>query len=257
MRRHPTPAIHKPTPSNSAPQQSSLLQPNPFAQAAHVSPSVLPPSHASSPSMLQIAMGHSGPQQPYSADPTNLLHVSNSASLLQQNAAAQTLARLIETVIAVAQGQGMNTAIIQNYLSALPMPPSLVQPSPLSAASQSSHVPDFTSQPLEEPPGSSVPDSSLEGMDQSSNSTRAPRPLSLEPSLAAKRRRTSPKPPSQAKKIASNPRQNPHESPQLARSVFSTKNGHPILVFIQIDTRGRHGIVHLIKVGLPSLVLTA
>jgi hypothetical protein len=189
----------------------------------------------------------------------NLLHALNSASLLQQNAAAQNLARLIETVIAVAQGQGMNTAIIQNYLATLPISSSPVQPSP-PLVSQSSHVPDLASQPPEEPPGSSVFDSPPDGVGQSSGSTRTPHPLPFEPPFTAKRRRTSPKPSSQVKKVASNPRQNPsrvaYEPPQPARGVFTTKNGKPILVFVQIDTRGRHGIVHLIKVSLPNLVYT-
>ncbi|KAI0257376.1 hypothetical protein BJV78DRAFT_1277914 [Lactifluus subvellereus] len=167
-------------------------------------------------------------------DPTNLFHALNPASLLQQNATAQTLARLVETVIAVAQGQGIDTAIIQNYLATLPMSSSLIQPSPPP------HVPDLTSHRLEESPGSSVSGPSPEDVG-----------LSYEPSLPAKRRRTSPKPPPQAKKATSSPRQKPsrvaHEPPQPTRSIFSMKNGQPILVFVQIDTRGRHGIVHLIK----------
>jgi hypothetical protein len=200
-------------------------------------------------------MGHSGLQQP-SPDSMNLLHALSSASLLQQNAAAQNLARLIETIIAVAQGQGMNTAVIQNYLATLPISSSPIQPSP-PFAPQPSHVPDLTPQPPEEP-GSSASDSSPDGVGQSSGSTRTPRPLPFEPPLAAKRRRTSPKLSSQAKKVTSqNPSRVAHKTPQPARGVFTTSNGKPILVFIQIDTRGRHGIVHLIKVSLSNPVYTA
>jgi hypothetical protein len=204
---------------------------------------------------IPIATSYSGPQQPFPTGSTNLLHALNSASLLQQNATAQTLARLVETVIAVAQGQGIDTALIQSYLATLPMSSSLIQSSPPPRA------PDLTSHRLEEPPGSSASGSSPENVGQGSGSTRTPRPPSYDPPLPAKRRRTSPKPPPQAKKATSNPRKNPsrvaHEPPQPARGIFSMKNGQPILIFVQIDTRGRHGIVHLIKVGLPSIVSTA
>jgi hypothetical protein len=248
---------HKSTlPNFVSPQQASLPQPQPLAKEPHMPPPALPLSHSPRPSMPQnipIAMGHSVPQQP-STDLTNLLHALNSASLLHQNTATQTLARVIETVIAVAQGQGIDTSVIQNYLATLPMSSSTVQPSP-SSVSQSSHLLDLISQPLEELPGPSVSDSSPEVVRQRSSSMRTPRPLSFEPSSTTKRRRSSPKHPSQVKKV---PRQNlsrvVHESPQPAGGVFSTKNGKPILVFVQIDTRGRHGIVHLIKVSLPSLM---
>jgi hypothetical protein len=248
---------HKLTlPNFVSPQQASLPQPHPLAQAAYMPPPALPLSHSSRPSIPQnipIAIGHSGAQQP-STDLTNLLHALNSASLLHQNTTTQTLARVIETVIAVAQGQGMDTSVIQNYLATLPMSSSSVQPFPPSV-SQSSHLPDLTSQPLEEPPGPSASNSSPEVVGQRPGSMRTPRPLSFKPSSTTKRRRSSPKHPSQVKKV---PRQNPsrvvHESPQPAGGVFSTKNGQPILVFVQIDTRGRHGIVHLIKVSLPSLI---
>jgi hypothetical protein len=55
----------------------------------------------------------------------------------------------------------------------------------------------------------------------------------------------------------SNPRQSPlgtqPESPQSRRGVFSSRNGQPILVFVQIDTQGRHEIVRQIKVSLEVL----
>lgn len=173
--------------------------------------------------------------------------MQNTASQVQ-NAANQTLTQLVETVIAVAQGQGLDTGIIQNYLATLPMAPSLNQPS------SSSPIQDSTLHSVEEKPASSISDPSLKDVDKGRASPSNPRNLvSSEPSLPPKRKRKSLDSSLPTKKVVSKSRPNPTEthpeSPQSGKGVFSTKNGQPNLVFVQIDTRGRHEIVHQIKVS--------
>jgi hypothetical protein len=181
--------------------------------------------------------------------------IQNTASQVQ-NAASQTLTQLVETVIAVAQGQGLDTGIIQNFLAALPVSPPLIQQSP------SSLVQDPNLHSVEDHPASSVSAPSFKVEDKSPESTPIPRNLvSSEPSLPPKRKRKSLEiPPPPAKRVMSNPPQNPPaahtESLKPGKGVFSTKNGRPVLVFVQIDTRGRHELVHLIKVSLQSFMRT-
>lgn len=224
--------------------------PRSFPQATDTPTSA--PSHPQVPAPLST--NYSAPQHSSPSGSTDLLHVLNHAFQMQntasqvQNAANQTLTQLVETVIAVAQGQGLDTGIIQNYLATLPMAPSLNQPS------SSSQMQDPTLHSVEEKPGSCISEPSLKNVGKSRASTSNPRSLvSSEPSLPPKRKRKSLESPLPAKKVISNSRQNPSgthpESPQSGRGVFSMKNGQPMLVFVQIDTRGRHEIVHQIKVS--------
>jgi hypothetical protein len=234
-----------------------MLPPRPFPQAANMPTSALSHSQVPGLSISQTPplSTDSVPQHPSPSGSTDLLHALNHAFQLQnsasqvQNAANQTLTQLVETVIAVAQGQGLDTGIIQNYLATLPMTPSLIQRSP------SSQIQDPALHPVEEKPASSILDPSLKDVDKSRASTSNSRSLvSSEPSLPPKRKRKSLDSSPPAKKVISNSRQDPSggthpESPQSGRGVFSTKNGQPVLVFVQIDTRGRHEIVHQIKVS--------
>jgi hypothetical protein len=231
--------------------------PRPFPQVADMPTSAL--SHLqvpgqSVPQTPPLSTNYSAPQHSPPSGSTDLLHALNHAFQLQntasqvQNTANQTLTQLVETVIAVAQGQGLDTGIIQNYLATLPMTPSLIQQSP------SSQIQDPAFHSVEEKPASSISDQSLKDVDKSRTSTSNSRSLvSSEPSLPPKRKRKSLESSPPAKKVISNSRQNPSgthpESPQSGREVFSTKNGQPVLVFVQIDTRGRHEIVHQIKVS--------
>ncbi len=178
--------------------------------------------------------------------------IQNTASQVQ-NAASQTLTQLVETVIAVAQGQGMDTALIQSFLASLPMSSSFTQQPPPS----NEHEPVPHS--VDEHPGSSVSDTPLRDRNKSSASTHAPRGVvSPEPSLPAKRRRKSLDSPFPAKRVAPDTRQSQSaaslEPLHSERGVFSTKNGRPLLVFVQIDTRGRHEIVQLIKVSPHTII---
>ena len=179
--------------------------------------------------------------------------IQNTASQVQ-NAASQTLTQLVETVIAVAQGQGMDTAIIQNYLATLPMSSSVTQQSPPS------NVNEPILHSVDQHLGSPVLDSPIRDGNKGSTSTHPPRGVvSPEPSLPAKRRRKSLELPIPAKRVTSNSRQGPSGTPlELSQSggVFSTKDGRPIMVFVQIDTRGRHEIVHLIKVSSYTIIPT-
>jgi hypothetical protein len=231
--------------------------PRPFPKATDMPTSALSLSRVPGLSISQappLSTNYFAPQHSSPSGSTDLLHVLNHAFQMQntasqvQNAANQTLTQLVETVIAVAQGQGLDTGIIQNYLATLPMTPSLNQPSSSSSQLQ---VPTLHS--VEEKPASSISDPSFKDVDKSRAGTSNPHSLvSNEPSLPPKRKRKSLESPLPTKKI-SNPRQNPSgthpESLQSGKGVFSTKNGQPILVFVQIDTRGRHEIVHQIKVS--------
>jgi hypothetical protein len=201
-----------------------------------------------------LSTNYSAPQHSSPSSSTDLLHALNNAFQMQnsasqvQTAANQTLTQLVETVIAVAQGQGLDTGIIQNYLATLPMTPSLIQQSP------SSQIQDPALHYVEEKPASSISDPSLKDVDKSRASTSNSRSLvSTEPSLPPKRKRKSLESSPPAKKVISNSRQDPSgmhpESPQSGRGVFSAENGQPVLIFVQIDTRGRHEIVHQIKVS--------
>ncbi|KAI0307981.1 hypothetical protein B0F90DRAFT_1679023 [Multifurca ochricompacta] len=240
---HPAPAPRKHTPMGSDP---SYL----FPQVADIPPLTHLPSQVTGESKSQnssLATNHPAPQQS-PADSFNLLHALNSAFQFQ-NAASQTLTQLVETMITVAQRQGMDTAVIQNYLASLPMSSSLNHLT-LSSTSQLSNTPDLTSSSLreqQEPSGLGTPS---ENLGQSSSS----RPASYEQPLSGKRRRVSPDLPSQAKRVVHTPQLNqPDEASEPVRGVFSVKSGRPILVFVQIDTRGRHEIVHLIKVS-PHII---
>jgi hypothetical protein len=259
IRRHSVPTIPKLTPHTfPLSQQNPAHPPSALRQAADMPTSALSHSQVPGPSISQtypLASNYSGPQQPPPSGSTDLLHALNYAFQIQntasqvQNAASQTLTQLVETVIAVAQGQGLDTGVIQNFLAALPMSPSLIQRSP------SSHIQDPNLHSVEEHPVSSVSAPSFEDVDKSPASTPTPRKLvSSEPSLPPKRKRKSLEPPPPAKKVILNSRPNSStahpESPKPGTGVFSTKNGRPIPVFVQIDTRGRHELVHLIKVSL-------
>jgi hypothetical protein len=258
IRRRPGPTIHERTPHTlSSSQQNSMPPPRPFPQAADMPTSALSRTQVPGLSILQtspLSTNYSAPQHSSPSGSTDLLHALNHAFQVQntasqvQNAANQTLTQLVETVIAVAQGQGLDTGIIQNYLATLPMAPSLIQQSP------SPQIQDAALHSVEEMPASSISDPSLKDVDKSRASTSNSRSLVLsEPSLPPKRKRKSLETPPPAKKVISNSRQDPSgthpESPQSGRAVFCTKNGQPVLVFVQIDTRGRHEIVHQIKVS--------
>jgi len=260
IHRHSAPAIPpKHTILNSRLPPQNSAPPHPFPEAADTPtlapslPWITEPQNQNIP----LAMNSSGPQHPLPAGPTDLLNVLNYAFQIQntasqvQNAASQTLTQLVETIIAVAQVQGMDTAIIQNYLATLPMSSSLVQPSP------SSHTQEPALHPVGGHAGSSVPGSSLGDVGKDPAGPRTPRSRpSPESALPAKRKRKSPElPPS--KGVVPNSRQNPSGAsvrPPSGGGVFSAKNGRPILVFVQIDVRGRHEIVHLIKVSPLSPV---
>ena len=262
IRRHPAPTIHERT-THSLPssQQNSMPPPRQFPQAADMPTSALSHSQISGLSISQtppLSTNYSTPQHSPPSGSTDLLRALNHAFQQQntasqvQNSANQTLTQLVETVIAVAQGQGLDTGVIQNYLATLPMTPSHIQQSP------SSQIQDPALPSTEERPASSLSDPPFKNVDKSRASTSNSRSLvSSEPSLPPKRKRKSLDSSPPAKKVISNPRQNPSgthpESPQSGRGVFSTKSGQPVLVFVQIDTRGRHEIVHQIKVSRRSL----
>lgn len=263
IRRHSAPTIHQHAFLNlPSSQQGSAPSLTPLPQTGDT-PTVIPfLSRAPGPSVvpnLPSTTNRSGPQHTPSAG-VDLLHALNYAFQIQntasqaQNAASQTLTQLVETVIAVAQSQGMDTAIIQNYLATLPMSSSAIQQSPPSNV----HEPILHS--VDEYQGTSVSDPPYQDGGKSSARTHTPRVVSPEPSLPAKRRRKSLESLFPAKRPASDSRQDPSgaypEPPQSERGVFSTKNGRPILVFVQIDTRGRHGIVHLIKVSPQTVICT-
>ena len=265
IRRHSVPTIHNRTPRTSrSSQQRPAPSLHPFPQAADKPTSVLSHSQAPVPPISQTSPSttdYSGPQHSPPSSSTDLLHALNYAFQMQntasqvQNAASQTLTQLVETVIAVAQGQGLDTSIIQNYLATLPMSPSLIQ------QPSSSHIQDPSLHSVEKHPVSSVSDPSFKDADKSSASKSTPcSHVSSETSLPPKRKRKSLEPPLPAKKTILDSRQNQSgahpESFQPERGIFSTKNGRPMLVFIQIDTRGRHEIVHMIKVSLRRFMLT-
>ena len=242
IRRHQAPTINERTPHTlPSSQQNFMPPPRPFSQAANMPTSAL--SHSQAP-------GLSISQTPPSSS-TDLLHALSHAFQMQnaasevQSAANQTMSQLVETVIAVAQGQGIDTGIIQNYLAALPMAPSQHSPS--------SQIQDPALHSMEEKPPFSISDPSLKDVDKSRARASNPHLVSSEPSLPPKRKRKSLESSPPAKKVISNSRQKPSmhpESPGSGRGVFSTKIGQPILIFVQIDTRGRHEIVHQIKVSL-------
>jgi hypothetical protein len=205
--------------------------------------------------MLPPAANHLDPQQS-STDPLNLLHALNSAYQFQ-NAASQTLTQLVETIIAVAQRQGIDTAVIQNYLATLPMSPSLHH-LPSSLAPQSLHAHSPTSHSSSEKPAASISDLPPENVDvdQSPSSiptSRRPVPHDSPPPVKRRKKLTEPL---QVKKATPRQQKNPSEAvsePQSTKGIFTTKNGQPILVFVQVDTRGRHEFVHQIKVSLHIL----
>jgi len=231
--------------------------PRPFPQAADMPTSALSHSQVPGPSISQTppsSTNYSTPQHSPPSGSTDLLHALNHAFQLQntasqvQNTANQTLTQLVETVIAVAQGQGLDTSIIQNYLATLPMTPSPIQQSP------SSQIQDPALPSVEDRPASSISDPSFKDVDKSrANISNSRNLVSSEPSLPPKRKRKSLESSPPAKKVISDSRQNPSrthpESPQPGRGVFSTKSGQSVLVFVQIDTRGRHEIVQQIKVS--------
>ena len=257
--RHSTPTIrHHRLSHLTSSQQGSAPSPSPLPQT--INTPLLP--QASGPSVLQnlpLTPNYVGSQHSISTG-VDLLHALNCAFQIQntasqvQSAASQTLTQLVETVIAVAQGQGMDTALIQNFLATLPMSSSVTQQPPPSTEQEP------VLQSLDEQPGSSFSDSPLRDRNKSSGSTHAPRGVSPEPSLPAKRRRKSLDSPFPAKRVAPDTQQSQSlASPEPLHSekgVFSTKNGRPLLVFVQIDTRGRHEIVHQIKVSPYTIIST-
>lgn len=257
--RHSTPTIrHHRLSHLTSSQQGSAPSPSPLPQT--INTPLLP--QAPGPSVLQnlpLTPNYVGSQHSIPAG-VDLLHALNCAFQIQntasqvQSAASQTLTQLVETVIAVAQGQGMDTALIQNFLATLPMSSSVAQQPP----------PSIEQEPIlhsvDEHPGSSFSDSPLRDRNKSSGSTHVPRRVSPEPSLPAKRRRKSLDSPFPAKRVAPDTQQSLSvASPEPLHSemgVFSTKNGRPLLVFVQIDTRGRHEIVHQIKVSPYTIIST-
>jgi hypothetical protein len=245
----PTPASVGHTLPISAPsQQSSMPQSHIFSRPNVISP---PTPQVPAPPASQIfPLGPSDPQQ---SDPLNLLHALNSAYQFQ-NAASQTLTQLVETIIAVAQRQGMDTAVIQNYLATLPMSP-LHHPTP-SLAPQSLHAQSPTPQPASDKPVAPASNVSPENVDRRPSVPALRRPASHESPPPVKRRKKVIEPPP-VKKAAPHQQQNPPEavSPRPTKGIFTTKNGQPILVFVQVDTRGRHEFVHLVKVSVQVLSL--
>lgn len=256
--RQPALASSKHTLPSSAPsQQSSMPQSHMFPRADAISPPAPLPTQvpgAPTSQIFPLATNHPGPQQ--STDPLDLLHALNSAYQFQ-NAATQTLTQLVETIIAVAQRQGIDTAVIQNYLATLPMSSSLHHP-PSSLASQSLHAQSPTSHSSSEKPVASISDLPPENVDQSPSRIPTPRrSVPHESPPPVKRRKKLTEPP-QVKKTTSHRQQNSSEAvsePQPRKGIFSTKNGQPILVFVQVDTRGRHEFVHLVKVSIQVLPL--
>lgn len=235
-------------------QQSSIPQSHMFSQPNVISPPTSIAPHVPAPSTSQ--MFRLAPPDPQQSDPLNLLHALNSAYQFQ-NAASQTLTQLVETIIAVAQRQGIDTAVIQNYLATLPMASSLPHPSsslePHSLHAQSPTLPSASDRPVA--PVSSV---STENVDQRPSSAPAlRRHVSHESPPPVKRRRKVIVEPPPVKKAAHHQQQNPPEpvSPRPTKGIFTTKNGQPILVFVQVDTRGRHEFVHLVKVSAQVLSL--
>ncbi|KAH9044728.1 hypothetical protein EDB85DRAFT_483712 [Lactarius pseudohatsudake] len=248
--RQPAPASSKHTlPSSAPPQQSTMPQSHMFPRTGVMSPSVpLPIQVPGTPAsqMFPLATNNPDPQQS-STDPLNLLHALNSAYQFQ-NAASQTLTQLVETIIAVAQRQGIDTSVIQNYLATLPMTPSLHHPSS-SLASQSLHAQSPTPHSSSEKPVASISDLPPGNVDQSPSRVPTPRRPAPESPPPVKRRKTHTEP-LQVKKATSYQQQNLSEAvsePEPTRGIFSAKNGQPIVVFVQVDTRGRHEFVHLIK----------
>ncbi|KAI9445029.1 hypothetical protein H4582DRAFT_1912851 [Lactarius indigo] len=234
--RQPAPVSSKHIlPSSAPPQQSTMPQSHIFPRAGVISPPAPLPIQVpgtSAPQVFPLATNHPDPQQS-SADPLNLLHALNSAYQFQ-NAASQTLTQLVETIIAVAQRQGIDTAVIQNYLATLPMTPSLHHPPTPHSSS--------------EKPVASDSDLPPKKMDQSPSSIPTPRRPAPESPPPVKRRKKLTEP--QVKKVTSYQQQNFSEAvsePQPTKGIFSAKNGQPISIFVQVDTRGRHEFVHLIK----------
>jgi hypothetical protein len=252
---HSTPVIPKHTISSfPSSQQSSAPLPRPLSQAVDT-PTLAPsPTLAPTQTILQnfpLNTNHSGPQNSSDVGSVDLLHALNSAFQTQntasqvQNVASQTLTQLVETVIAVAQGQGLDTSLFQSYLSTLPMSSSPIQHSP-------SHLQNpALLHSVDENLGTSVSDSPIGDVGKNLDSTYTP--LTSQPSLPVKRKRKSPEPPRPAQRIPSSSRMNQSGAAvgllQSGGDIFSAKSGRPILVFVQIDTRGRHEIVHLIKVS--------
>lgn len=267
-RHHPEPTIHERTlhtlPSS---QQNSIPPPLPFPQATDMPTSALSDSQVPGPSISQphpLPTNYSAPQNFSPSGSTDLVNVlnnlnhayqmQNTASTVPQvlYAANPALTQLVETVIAVVQGQRLDAGILQNYSAMLPMAPSLNRPP------SSSQIQDPSLHSVAEKPPSRISEASLKNVEKSRASTSNPRGhVSSEPSLPPKRKRKSLDSPLPAKKVISNSRQNSSgthpESPQSGRGVFTMKNGQPMLVFVQIDTRGRHEIVHQIKVSVEVL----
>ncbi|KAI9462383.1 hypothetical protein BJY52DRAFT_1354618 [Lactarius psammicola] len=252
--RHAKPNRPNRRTSNPLPARPSYKPVPPIAVAPSPKADVIPPQAplptqvpgTPAPQIFPLATNHLDPQQS-STDPLNLLHALNSAYQFQ-NAASQTLTQLVETIIAVAQRQGIDTAVIQNYLATLPMSSSLRHPSS-SLASQSLHAQGSTSHSSSEKPVASISDLPPENVDKSPSSIPTPRrPVPHESPPPVKRRKKLAEPP-QVKKATSHQQQNSSEavSTQPTKGIFSTKNGQPILVFVQVDTRGRHEFVHLVK----------
>ena len=251
----PTPASSNHTlPSPAPSQQNSMPQSHIFSRANVISPPTpLPPQvpGPSAPQIFPLTTNHPDPQQ---SDPLNLLHALNSAYQFQ-NAASQTLTQLVETIIVVAQRQGVDTAVIQNYLATLPMP-SPLHHSSSSLAPQSLQAHSPTPHSSSEKPVTSVSDLPPKNVDQSPSSVPTTRrPVSHESPPPVKRRKKATEPP-QVKKAASRQQQSPPEPvSRPTKGIFTTKNGQPILVFVQVDTRGRHEFVHLIKVSVQPFLL--
>ena len=254
--RQPAPASSNHTLPNSAPsQQSSMPQSHTFSRPGVISPPTpLLPQVPGTPAsqMFPLATNQPDPQQS-STDPLNLLHALNSAYQFQ-NAASQTLTQLVETIIAVAQRQGIDTAVIQNYLATLPMSPALPHPSS-SLAPQSLHAHSPTPHSSSENPATSISDLPPENVDHSSSSVHTPRrPVQHDSPIPVKRRKKLPEPQvKKSKKATPHKQQSLSEAvsePRPTKGIFTSKNGQPILVFVQVDTRGRHEFVHLVKVSL-------
>ena len=251
--RQPAPAfINHTVPSSAPSQQSPMPQSQMFPRAdVNLPPTPLQVPGTPASQMFPLPTNHPD-QSP--TDPLNLLHALNSAYQFQ-NAASQTLTQLVETIIAVAQRQGIDTAVIQNYLATLPMSSSLHHSSS-SLAPQPLHAHSPTPHPPSEKPTTSVSHLPPENVDQSPSSIPTPRrPVPHDSPPPVKRRKKVTEAP-QVKKATTHRQQSPSESiseHQHTKGIFTTKNGQPILVFVQVDTRGRHDFVHQIKVSLHVL----
>ncbi|KAI0274825.1 hypothetical protein BC834DRAFT_16393 [Gloeopeniophorella convolvens] len=252
-------------------QQSSVVQTLPSFTASLPAPdfSQLFSTQFQAPGPLALqslppALNFSGLQQ----SPANPLQYMQALSSAYQfhNAASQTLTQLVETVIAVAQRQGIDTVAIQNCLAALPMP--LPSSQPMAQSSQIQNPVQLPpSSPVEQhPPSSPQPSTSPHSRSRPSIQKGASRSVAepetrsstvATPSATAKRKRLASgpsQPGPQSKKLSSRdfpsrtePVGTKHGGAKSPGGVFCTRSGRPMLIFVQVDVRGRSDLVASIK----------